>query len=211
MNKEFDEIGYKVVRNVIPWPIAEFITQYALIDEVQNFTEEERIHAQVANSHSRYADPAMETVLLHLQETMEKETGLSLFPTYSYYRVYRNGHSLAPHTDRPSCEISATVCFDYSYDKEKFSWPIYMAGKEVILNPGDVAIYKGCEVEHWRNKLEYSEKVWQVQGFFHYVNANGPNKEWKFDKRPNIGYKRSQVSTQMNNQSQFAKSYVKQI
>jgi len=30
--------------------------------------------------------------------------------------------------------------------------------------------------------------VWQAQVFMHYVDANGPYAEWKFDKRPLLGH-----------------------
>lgn len=182
MKEEFQKNGYVVVRNVIPKDFSEIITQYALFDELQNPSKTD---VQVPNSHSKYADPLMETLLLEFKEVMEENTGLKLYPTYSYYRVYRNGNDLKPHKDRPSCEISTTMCFDYSC---KTSWPIYMEGNLVNLNPGDMIIYRGCDLSHWRETLICSPEEWHVQGFFHYVDVNGPFSEYKFDKRPNVGF-----------------------
>jgi hypothetical protein len=183
---KFKTDGYCVVENTINTDLRDVITQYALFDEMQNYTPE-LDHEQVPNAHSRYGDPAMEAMLLHLHDIMEKNTGLTLFPTYSYYRVYRNGDELAPHSDRESCEISATLCFNVSYDTTEFSWPIFMNGNSVILNPGDMVIYRGCDLPHWRDKLLHNEEIWHVQGFFHYVDANGPYSNFKFDKRESIG------------------------
>ena len=153
---------------------------------MQNFQTESNMHTQVPNAHSKYADPAMETMLLDLHETMQENTGLQLFPTYSYYRVYRPGDELKPHKDRESCEISATLCFNYSY--ENYQWPIYINGNEIILSPGDMAIYKGCELSHWRHSLDHADsESWHVQGFFHYVNSNGPYSHFKNDGRDAIG------------------------
>lgn len=182
--EEFKEKGYTVVRNVISKELADFVTQYALFDEMQDFTPDGH---QVPKAHSKYADPAMEAVLLHLLPFMEKATGLELHPTYSFYRVYRNGDELAKHKDRPSCEISTTLCFNYSYDDSKYSWPIFMDGYEAHLNPGDLVVYRGIDLEHWREPFNIEEDAWHVQGFFHYVDKNGINANWKYDKRTGIG------------------------
>ena len=183
--KLFKEQGYVLIKNAIPAELRDFVTQYALFDEMQDFSPD---GIQVENAHSKYADPAMETMLLYLHDAMEQNTGLKLYPTYSFYRVYRQDDELTIHRDRPSCEISATLCFNYSYNSENFEWPIFMDGKRVVLEPGDMVIYKGCELDHWREKFDcMEENSWHVQGFFHYVDQNGPYAEYKFDKREVIG------------------------
>lgn len=195
MKEDFQKNGYCVVRNAISKELRDFVTQYALFDEMQNFlAEKDSIAArmsesgpQVPNAHSKYADPAMETMLLHIQKILEDNTGLTLFPTYSYYRIYRTGDDLKPHTDRPSCEISCTMCFNYNYDSSNYSWPIYMEGNKIDLNPGDLVVYRGYDLEHWRAPFDVDENAWQVQGFFHYVDVNGPFAEFKWDKRSSIG------------------------
>ena len=185
INADFEDKGYIIVKNAVDQSLRDFITQYALFDEMQNGMHGD---GQVSNAFFKYADPAMETLLLTLLPSMEANTGLELEPTYSYFRVYRPGSDLKIHTDRPSCEISATLCFNYEYHDENFHWPIYMKGAEIIQYPGDMAIYKGCDVEHYRH-LFYSQRddAWHVQGFFHYVDKNGPYADWKFDRRDTIG------------------------
>lgn len=184
-NKEvFEKNGYVIIRNAISDELRNFITQYALFDEMQNFMPES-IEAQVPGTHSKYADPAMEVVLLHLHKMMEENTGLELHPTYSYYRVYQKDDELKIHTDRPSCEISCTLNFNVS--EEGISWPIFMEGNSVKLNPGDMVIYRGCDLQHWREPFECKQTDWQIQGFFHYVNADGPHSDWKYDRRSTIG------------------------
>ena len=187
MNKEnFKKQGYCVDKSAISDELRDYVTQYALFDEMRNFNPE-GIGKQVANAHSKYADPAMETMLLHIHKIMEKHTGLTLYPTYSYYRVYRSGDDLKPHVDRPACEISATMCFNYSYDVSKYSWPIFIDNSKIDLHPGDLAIYRGCDLSHWRESFNGTVDDWHVQGFFHFVDANGPYADHKFDKRENVG------------------------
>ena len=181
---EFKKNGYTLIRSLVSPELRDVITQYALFDEMQDFSADGH---QVPNAHAKYADPAMEAMLLHLHPKIEKYTGIKLYPTYSFYRVYRNGDELKPHTDRPSCEISATVCFNYSYDTADYTWPIYMDKNPLVMMPGDGAIYRGMELEHYREPLVQGIESWHVQGFFHYVDISGPHSNFKFDQRSSIG------------------------
>jgi len=186
----FKKNGYCLVKSVISDELRNFITQYGLFDELQNFTLD---LGQVPGAHAKYLDPAMESLLLVLLDVMQQNTGLTLHPTYSYFRVYRAGQELKPHTDRQSCEISATLCFNFSYDPEKYTWPIFMDGNRIDMAPGEMAIYKGIDLTHWREKFTppNGQDDWHVQGFFHYVDANGPYAEYKFDQRAHIGEPRA--------------------
>lgn len=199
---KFKEQGYCIVKSAINPELRDFITQYALFDEMQETIVGDK---QVPNSHSKYADPCMETMLLQLQKVIEDNTGLLVYPTYSYYRVYRPGDTLEKHKDRPSCEISATLCFNYSYDDKQQVWPIFMNKNSVILQPGDLVIYRGCDLDHWREEFTSKDiNDWHVQGFFHYVDIYGPNSEFKFDKRHSIG----QLIKDRQKEIQSIKSYI---
>ena len=133
----------------------------------------------------RYADPLMESILLHLKPTMEQVTGLSLFPTYSYLRIYEPGAVLARHKDRHACEISASVTLGYDAPEP---WPLWLEthqhSRSITLHRGDMLVYKGRELEHWRERFDGN--YW-IQAFFHYVDANGPLASYKFDGRRGIG------------------------
>ena len=118
---------------------------------------------------------------------MEKHTGIKLSPTYSYARIYKKGDVLARHKDRYSCEISTTLNLGGD------DWPIYLdptgkkgqAGVKVNLKPGDMLIYSGCDLEHWREEFT-GEDCGQV--FLHYNKKSSKlAKENEFDKRPFIG------------------------
>lgn len=186
---QFQKNGYCLIESAISDELRDVITQYALFDEIQNFSPEKNklIIPQVAEAHSKYADPIMESLLVLLQNKIEEITGLKLFPTYSYFRVYRTGDILDAHIDRPSCEISTTVCFNYDYNDKDYQWPIFFAGNSLTLQPGDMAVYRGCDIEHWRECFRPSGDHWQVQGFLHYVDAAGPFKDMKYDERPSLG------------------------
>ena len=142
---------------------------------------------QIPNTYSQYANMAMETLLLKCQPGMEKATGLKLYPAYTYARIYKKGDILKRHKDRFSCEISTTM--NLAGD----DWPIYLEpsgevgkkGIKVDLKPGDMLVYSGCELEHWREKFKGKECV---QVFLHYNNRKTPgSKDNMFDKRPHLG------------------------
>ena len=162
--------------------------------------------AQVPGVYSHYADPVMETLLMKVLPVMKEQTGLDLIPTYSYTRVYTKGSILWRHKDRPSCEISTTLNLGGDM------WPIYIdptgqnnilksqytnkgeecivkkgahPGNRVDLEPGDMLVYSGCDLEHWRN--EFTGDIC-AQVFLHYNHRNGPFAEKnKFDNRPILG------------------------
>ena len=117
-------------------------------------------------------------MLIQANSFIEKVTKLELVPTYSYWRLYITGNDLKKHIDRPSCEYSTTLFLghDISNIKDKdYNWPIYIKShngetKSVILNPGDMVIYKGCDVEHWRDNFKGLN---HAQVFLHYNDKNG--------------------------------------
>ena len=142
---------------------------------------------QIPNTYSQYANTAFETLLLKLQPVMEKTTGLKLYPNYTYARIYKPGDELKRHKDRFSCEISTTL--NLGGDK----WPIFiepsqkegMKGVSVNLQPGDMLVYRGNILEHWREPFEGKDCA---QVFLHYNNSKTKgSKENMFDKRPHLG------------------------
>lgn len=111
-----------------------------------------------------------------IEELVEKK----LFPTYTYSRIYTKNEALNPHIDRFECEYSFTLTLKY----DKNIWPIYVQsgnrGHEILLDVGDILIYKGVKNLHWRHALEND---FHYQGFFHYVDKQGPYSDRRFDGR----------------------------
>ena len=203
---------YQVIKKAISYELANFVFNYFLLkrDAVDwmyknNVTYDTGMlgtwtDKQIPNTYSHYADNVMETLLVKMLPVMAKETGLQLVPTYSYARLYKKGDILKRHKDRPSCEISTTIHLG------GHPWPIFIdgtgadnvineeqnlikpnapAGTKVILDVGDMLVYSGCELEHWREPFE-GDICGQV--FLHYNHVNGPFADKnKFDGRPMLG------------------------
>ena len=147
-SEQFKQTGYAIVKNAISDELRDFITQYALFDEMQNFhTEEMTGSFQVPKAHSKYADPAMESLLLNLHSIMEKNTGLELYPTYSYFRVYRPGDELKIH--------KALQIEDFSLVTELIekgqSVPYYAAGHAIKADRLAEADDDGCNSCFWES------------------------------------------------------------
>jgi hypothetical protein len=126
-------------------------------------------------------------LLVDLLPYFEMASGKKLFPTYSYARLYVPEEELLVHIDRPACEISASITLGFEGDV----WPIYMGddmaksnAAKVEMEIGDAVLYKGLEKFHWREI--YTEGKWQAQVFLHYVDADGPFRDWKFDRRAGL-------------------------
>jgi hypothetical protein len=177
--KSFTKSGYVVIKSVIDEKDREFLCEYLLASLRR--PRATKGDALVPGTPAVYCDVATETLLEKLRPGLERHIELDLDPTYSYARLYKHGDSLPKHTDRPACEISGTLCL--CYDAEP--WPIWLEsnGKSVAicLYPGDMVAYRGTEVPHWRNVFQGQ---YLAQVFLHYVDRNGPYREWKFDKRP---------------------------
>jgi hypothetical protein len=209
----FSKKKYIIVKNAISPEMADFIYKYFLLKRrvTETFFNEKFISPytdyfgiwddpQVPNTYSHYADIAMETLLVKVLPIMQKLTKLKLTPNYSYARIYKKGDILKRHKDRFSCEISTTL--NLGGDQ----WPIYLdltgsdnvideyqnimkpnapKGIRVDLNPGDMLIYKGNLLEHWREPFEGDHCA---QVFLHYNNIETEgSKDNLFDRRPHLG------------------------
>lgn len=207
----FEKNGYCVLNQAINKDLSTFIYNYFLIKRqvyitlrknnyISPFNEDwgTLTDKQVPNTYSHYGDIVMETLLIKLKDIMETTTKKSLFETYSYARLYKKGDVLTRHKDRPSCQISTTlnlggdewpIFVEPDKDKGKIIKGRYVSdntsGKKIVLKPGDMLVYKGCDLEHWRKPFD-GEDCAQV--FLHYNDKNGEFGEKNlFDGRPHVG------------------------
>jgi len=177
--KTFEEQRFLVITDVIPEDRCKQLAKHMFDLRDAGKTEKD---PQCPLSDSIYGDPEWDKMLEELAKPLGEMIGIDLLPTYTYSRIYYKGEELKIHKDRPSCEISATMTVDFS---DYPIWPIHMGNaKNVILDRGDLCLYRGCELDHYRDKFKGD---WQVQVFFHYVDANGPHKDMHKDGRNNLG------------------------
>jgi len=209
----FKKKKYEVIRQALSKELSNFIFNYMMLQrDAVNFMLKNnkvnpanpfignRVDSQIPGAYSKYADWVMETLLMYMIPIMKAKTGMDLVPTYSYTRVYEKGNKLRRHKDRESCEVSTTLHLGGD------EWPIFLdpsgadfvidefkeihkpgapKGVRVDLKIGDMLIYAGHELEHWREPFEGTVCS---QVFLHYNHANGPfAKTNLLDKRPMLG------------------------
>ena len=188
---QFNESGYCIVKNSVSPKLCEFLSQYARF-RFQNNPNVIHSSHPLEGIHREYGNSVMELLLLKLHNTVENFTGMKLWPTLSFYYTYTKGNILKKHKDRDSCEVVACLCLgmDELYAKQHKSWCIYLEkdSKEtpVLLEPGDMVIFKGNTMNHWREKFQGE---WFVSAIFAYVAKDGDHAYLKYDQRKKIGDK----------------------
>jgi hypothetical protein len=166
--KIIQEQGAVHLSNVIPIEFCQFFTHVLMRQE---FLDGKKGDEQIPNAKAIMEHEVMfETLLERMWPVIENTIEEELLPTYAYARLYSNGDILEKHTDRPACEVSVTIQLGRTHN---YTWPIHMGVMEYMMNEGDAIIYKGCEIEHWRNKCDGPEGYLSGQVFLHYVRKNG--------------------------------------
>jgi len=211
----FKDQKYVVIRKAISYELANFGFNYLLLkrDAVKWMQDSNYISKftpgfgtwedkQIPNTYSQYGDFFMETLMMKVLPVMQQHTEMNLIPCYTYTRIYKKGDILHRHKDRPSCEISTTLHLGGD------PWTIFLdptgannilsgtetttvikpnapKGIPVDLEVGDMLVYSGCELEHWREPFQ-GDHCAQVS--LHYNNIDGPfGTQNKFDKSPLLG------------------------
>jgi hypothetical protein len=179
-SSEFQRLRYSKIVSLIKQPDLGFFYEYAIS---RAKTDKLRLgDDMVPGTPAAYGDPVMDALLAKMQHEVERLSQLDLYPTYSYFRIYKTGDRLPRHRDRAACEISVSICLGI---EPKLPWPLFIdddgTAREIYLSEGDALLYRGIELYHWRE--EFAGKR-AVQVFLHYVDQHGPHREWKFDKRP---------------------------
>ena len=179
--------GFQKVKNFIPPVFSSYLQNYFTL---RAHTDPSlKGDSQAPNSHCVYGDPAFDVFMAMSTGNIENIVGKKLIPQYTYARIYKNGSVLKRHSDRPECQYSVSLSLGGVYDS---LWPIWIKdydGKDhcVSLDEGDVVVYHGTALDHWRDKFD-GERQYQL--FMHYVDAEGEYKDRVFDGRRTLGVKK---------------------
>jgi len=202
IQQHFKSNGYVHLKNALDKNSCEVLTNElkALVEAKKTIND-----SQCPLSEAVHGAQIFDNLLEAMLPYFEQQSGLKLYPTYSYARLYnQQGEELKNHRDRPACEISATITLGFEGDV----WAIYMGdhenktnGTKIEMDVGDAVMYRGMDKWHWREP--YVEGKWQAQVFLHYVDQNGPHAEWKYDKRESLGLSK----TIQNKIQQFDECY----
>jgi len=170
---------YTFLKNFISKEESTLAYNYSLVKAINPFQTED---SQTICWDLRVNDSIGLALLYSVKKKMEAYANKKLFPTYCYYRIYKEGSTLSPHKDRESCEYSATICLGYNNSNmpDHYNWPFVVDGNLFLMEPGDAVLYKGCDAIH--SRIGKYRGIAQTQIFLHYVDAEGPFKDFKHDK-----------------------------
>jgi hypothetical protein len=212
----FMEKGYVVLRKFIPQEVIDMT-----MDVWKTIEHNEQVHDSVFileediinesppeslfKSHGAHTSPMGVMMHNYLTKRLSEVIDLTLKETYTYTRKYDRGAYLTAHTDRPSCEVSSTICLDYKSD-DGSPWKIWVKNDDnyvqkedgsafdhqeivdmsqsvplrerkkdpsmkcITLEVGDLLLYQGPNVIHWRDTFvgDYSYHM-----FCHWFNEMG--------------------------------------
>jgi hypothetical protein len=187
---EMPQFGVKYLPKILPIDFCQFFTHVLLRQADISPRSDNQVPTALAIMDH---EVMFETLQERFWPIIEHFVGEELIPTYSYARLYNNGDTLERHSDRPACEVSVTLQLGRSHH---YSWPIYMGGHRFDMTEGDAIIYKGCDIEHWRNVCDGPPGYYSGQVFFHYVKKNGAHAAEAGDSttRNNYSYMRNRSS-----------------
>ena len=219
---------YVVLRNFIPKEIINMrLDAWKTVEQNENwdsaimYREEKDITHMtpddaINKSKGGYCTPWAVALHRYIRDRLTDVIDMNLKETYSYTRKYDRGAILTSHTDRPSCEISATLCLDYHTDDGK-PWKIWVqndqdyidfedneklveitqgvsprkrienGAKCVELEVGDILLYQGPNIPHWRDRLlgDYSYHIFVH--FFHQHSKIGMLDDATYVPKDKIG------------------------
>ena len=203
-NEQFDRDGYLVIKNL--WSVDKLYHPLPNVRGQLNYWDNDPEHfhhqdeePQVNGALARYWHPQYRRSHDGIRLKLQKIIGRLLYNTYYYDRFYFGGQQLNKHTDRSACEISVSIHISTNLEGEYAKWPFKIKSvsgeeRELLLEPGDGVIYKGCERPHWRDPLQVPrrrkrdiilrkpETEWYYhQIFFHYVLQDGQRANCAWD------------------------------
>jgi len=197
---DYLERGYRLVPGLLAPEICKaFMAELqAALDRPQQPITRFRRSSNLLNGDSvevyGYEYPPMISFLWGLTPAMRDLAGCELLPTYSYFRLYREGDICRVHSDRYACEHSLSLTLDYS---DGVPWPLEVGSERVEpsakveadfgeelyasleMRPGDAVLYQG--VHHRHGRVAPNPNGWSAHLFLHWVDRNGPYREHAFD------------------------------
>jgi hypothetical protein len=203
---DYHTSGYAHIEGLLPGQVAhEFLAQLkASLEEskvpLRGFLREGQMLKRPALEVYAQQYKPMLAFLWGLTPTMSQLTQRELLPTYSYFRVYREGDVCWVHSDRFACEHSLSLTLAYSDGKY---WPFEIgrdrltqvrpvettfqedAYNTVNMVVGDAILYQGVTYRHGR--VTPNPNRWSAHMFLHWVDSAGPYRQQAFDGKATQG------------------------
>lgn len=163
-----DKLPIQIVNNVLDKKLLDLLQKYykeTILDQVWELGDRQ------SKRYKSHNEPMSRFLHYEFLPLIEKITGRSLKPTYTYLSAYIKGADLPPHTDREDCEYTVSFIVD---KPENFNWNIYIHKLQqnvkhkgrydkkppleecvpVDCDVGGLMLFQGTDHIHFREKLE---------------------------------------------------------
>ena len=149
-------------------PSLTFPTYWATVDYYLRKIDPDLVFDnQVVGRRSMHNASLFKAVHAQIAALVQSVADEAIKPSYCYLSVYPQGSELVKHTDRSQCKWNASITFARTADL----WPIYVevpsGVKEIRAELGEVVVYRGTDIPHWREPLPAGTAT---VCFFHFVN-----------------------------------------
>ncbi|WP_159981647.1 MULTISPECIES: hypothetical protein [unclassified Novosphingobium] len=197
--------GYTPLRGFVPPEVANGFLARMKGDldrqgvQMERMRQESPLLARAASELYGFHYPPMATFHWGMTSAVEALVGEPLLPSYSYFRLYREGDICRVHGDRYACEHSLSLTLAYSHDRP---WALEVSpvrtekpyqradagfreeerGVAVAMDAGDAVLYQG--VHHHHGRTTPNPNAWSAHLFLHWVARAGPYAAEAFDKQP---------------------------
>jgi hypothetical protein len=126
---------------------------------------------QVERRHGWHNEPLCSFLHHQLTEVVARIANEPVKATYCYASAYRGSAALSAHLDRRQCEYTLSLLIDHRSESSPDPWPLWFWGPDgkvsVNLEIGDAALFRGCELPHWREAAPADQD--QITLLFHWV------------------------------------------
>ena len=163
-----DKLPIQVVNNVLNSQLLDLLKEYYKETINKNVWT---LGDRQSNRYKAHNEPMSRFLHYECLPLIERITGKSLKPTYTYLSAYVKGADLPPHTDRPDCEYTVSFVVD---KPDNFNWNIYVHKPQqevkhkgrydekppleecepVDCDAGGLMLFQGTDHIHFREKLE---------------------------------------------------------
>jgi len=194
------------IENFLPKQILNLCYSYCII----KFSNQKKFTLDTQTSSLVYenSDYLMETLMDLSTPVVEQNVGKKLYPTYSFLRVYDKGSDLKIHIDRESCEYTVALCLgsspkdkpyeiflgeeddnsDYKYFDSDGNYKRVKIDHKFKMIENNAVIFQGMDKLHWREECYHDH---YITVFLHYVDQEGPFKDYRYDKRNFLGQEKN--------------------
>ena len=163
-----DKLPIQVVNNVLNSQLLDLLKEYYKETINKNVWT---LGDRQSNRYKAHNEPMSRFLHYECLPLIERITGKSLKPTYTYLSAYVKGADLPPHTDRPDCEYTVSFVVD---KPDNFNWNIYIHKPQqevkhkgrydenppleeceaVDCDAGGLMLFQGTDHIHFREELE---------------------------------------------------------